>query len=161
MKYLLLLLGILGLVFVLTNRKNVKAAPQGTELDQDNKTCSYEKKCLMTEIEKKFYDAIKNGVSDNHIVLPQVNLATIIKKQGDFKYQNELYRNVDFGVFDKDYNCVLLIEINDETHTDPKRKKRDIKVKEIVQSASIPLVTFYTKYGINQEYIAKRIKESI
>lgn len=48
----------------------------------------------MTETEKNFFVAIKNSVGTNYTVHPQINLATVIE------YQNELYRNVDFGVFD-------------------------------------------------------------
>lgn len=148
--------------FALKPRKGIeKPEINHTKQEHDDKTCSYGKKCLMTEIEKKFFAAIKCSVSEKYTVFPQINLATIVKKQGDFRYQNELYRNIDFGIFDKDYNCVLLVEINDATHNDPKRRKRDIKVKEITQAAEIPLITFYTKYGVNQEYIAKRIKEII
>lgn len=131
------------------------------EIEETTQSYTYTKKCLMTATEKKFFAAIKNAVGEDYTILPQINLATIIEKQGDFKYQNELYRNIDFGVFDKDYNCVLLIEINDETHNEPKRKKRDAKVKEITQCAGITLIPFYTKYGVNQDYITKRIKENI
>ena len=116
---------------------------------------------LMTEMEKKFFFVIKKSAGENYTVQPQVNLATIIEKQGDFKYQNELYRNIDFGIFDENYNIVLLIEINDETHNEPSRKKRDAKVRDISKIAGIPLITFYTKYGVNQKYIDEKIHEII
>lgn len=142
--------------------KNHKSSPAQEEITEDNtKPYTYTKKPLLTEMEKKFLIAIKKSTGDNYTVQPQVNLATVIQKQGEFKYQNELYRNVDFGIFNKNYECVLLIEINDETHNDPSRKKRDAKVKEICKSAEIPLITFYTKYGVNQKYIDEKIKENI
>ncbi len=58
--------------------------------------------------------------------MPQVNLASIIKKEKDFptQYQNELYRNIDFGIFDKDTMEVkLLIEINDKTQCNQTEKR--------------------------------------
>lgn len=142
--------------------KNHKSPPAQEEIIEDNtKSYTYTKKPLLTEIEKKFLIAIKQSVGENYTVQPQVNLATIIQKQGEFKYQNELYRNIDFGIFNENYECVLLIEINDKSHNEPNRKKRDAKVKEICKSAEITLITFYTKYGVNQKYIDEKIQENI
>ena len=131
------------------------------EEQENTKKYTYVKKCLMTEIEKKFFDAFKSSISEEYLVFPQVNLATIIRKQGDFKYQNELFRNIDFCIFDKFYNPLLLIEINDESHNEYQRKQRDDRVKRISDIADIPLIKFYTKYGVNQEYITKRIQENL
>ena len=162
MPYLLALAIIIIIVLLIKNRKKdneVKDVEPVTETT--SKTYTYQKKCLMTEMEKKFFNAIKQSVGTDYTVQPQINLATIIEKQGDFKYQNELYRNIDFGIFDDNFNVVLLIEINDETHNEPNRKKRDAKVRDISKTADIPMITFYTKYGVNQDYIDKKIKEYI
>lgn len=154
------LLGIVLLVFIILYiKKNYKTIEPARDECKNEKTYTYNKKCLMTETEKQFFSAIKNAADSAYVVLPQVNLATVIEKQGDFKYQNELYRNIDFCIFDLSFNPLLLIEINDDTHNDPKRRKRDIKVKDISNKAGIPIVTFYTKYGINQEYIATKLQE--
>lgn len=72
-------------------------------------------------------------------------------------YHNELFRNIDFGIFDKSYNLKLLIEINDKTHTLSDRRERDKKVRTICAKANIPIITFRTSYGINEEYIEKRL----
>ena len=118
------------------------------------------KSSLMTKTEKEFYIAIKKALPENYILQPQVNLATIIKKISSEHFQNELYRNIDFCIFDLDFRPIALIEINDETHsTDKSRQARDYKVREICQAADIPLIRFWTSYGINQEYIDKKIKE--
>ena len=119
----------------------------------------YRPKKLLTQTEIKFFDALKIATNENYILLPQINLASIIERVDEHKYQNELYRNIDFAIFDKFYNPIVLIEINDRTHKDKKRIARDIKVKEICNNANISLITFWTEYGINQEYINKRIAE--
>ena len=156
---ILLLLAVIVIIYLLYKNKT-KPAEEFVE-EKDSKSYTYAKKCLMTEMEKKFFVAIKKSAGENYTVQPQVNLATIIEKQGDFKYQNELYRNIDFAIFDENYNVVLLIEINDETHNEPSRKKRDAKVRDISKIAGIPLITFYTKYGVNQKYIDEKIHEII
>lgn len=53
--------------------------------------------------------------------LLQVNLASIISKDSNQRYQSELYRNVDYGIFSKDLTKLyLLIELNDSTHKSKK-----------------------------------------
>ena len=42
-------------------------------------------------------------------------------------------------------------------HTQPERIERDKKVAFICAQAGIPLITFWTKYGINEIYIKKRL----
>ncbi len=175
MEYILIALVAVFIVKVFKDKKNhtisqneaksIDSLSEPEKVDEnqeDNiKAYTYQKKCLMTPIEKQFFAAIKDRVGENYVVLPQVNLATVIKKQGDFKFQNELYRNIDFGIFDRDYNILLLIEINDESHNDYRRRDRDSKIKTLISSAGIPLVTFHTKFGVNTEYIAKRLSEHI
>jgi|GEM_PF-825406 len=112
---------------------------------------------LMTDCEKKFFTAFSNILGDTYILQPQVNLASIIHKDSESKYQNELFRNIDFGVFDREYTLKLLIEINDPTHKHPDRIERDKKVRAICDKAGIPLIAFWTQYGVNEHYIRNRL----
>ena len=133
-----------------------------TEPTQEKVRAYKVKASLMTRMEKDFYTAIKAALPEGYILQPQVNLATIINKISDEKFQNELYRNIDFCIFDSDFKPLVLIEINDQTHnTERSRMARDYKVKDICASANIPLVIFWTQYGINTEYIKKRIDEAL
>ena len=50
-----------------------------------------------------------------------------------------------------------MIELNDESHNNYHRKKRDIKVRDICNKAGIKLITFYTKYSNEKEYVKSRI----
>lgn len=121
----------------------------------------YKKKKLMTANELKWYCAIKQILPLDYILQPQINLATIIEKTDNSRYANELFRNIDFGIFDTYGNVLVVIEINDSSHTEWNRIERDCKVKNILEEANIPLITFWTSHGINQSYIEKRIKEYI
>lgn len=105
--------------------------------------------------------AIQRTLPTSYILLPQVCLASIIEKHSDSKYQSELFRIVDFGIFDNDYNVQVLIEINDSTHKQADRIERDRKVKEICSMANIPLITLWTQYGINENYIKEKIAQYI
>ena len=64
-------------------------------------------------------------------------------------------------MFDKEFNIIFLIEINDESHNKRYRIARDYKVKDICADAEIPLITLWTKYGVDEYYIKKRILEEL
>jgi len=115
----------------------------------------------MTNCEKEFYDKIKD-LEEVYRIIPQINLATIIQKESNKPYQNELYRNIDFAIFSKDYSkLLLLIELNDSSHNNKKRIIRDKKVKRICYQAGIRLLTFYTNFPNKKEYVIKRILDEI
>lgn len=131
------------------------------EFENQDDINTYSKKDLMTKYELNFYYKIKE-LENDYMIIPQLNLATVIKKEGKFKYQNELFRNIDFAIFSKDYKeLLLLIEINDNTHNTKKRQYRDIKVKKLCNDIKVELITFYTKYPNSKEYVVNRIKNHL
>ncbi len=122
----------------------------------------YKKKNIMTDYEYKFYLILKELEKYNYKVIPQVNLATIVEKVNNKKYYTELFRNIDFVIFNEDLTDVLLlVEVNDATHNTKKRKSRDIKVKSICANAGLNLITFYTKYANEKSYVLNRVLASI
>lgn len=151
--------GLLSFFDYLFNREE-----ELTEEEKEQKINEYNKKSIMTENEKYFYNIFNKHFSKDYLILPQVNLATIINKNKEFEkqYQNELNRNIDFGIFDKEnLTPLLLIEINDNSHNRKDRIKRDYKVKEICKNANLNLITFYTKYSNKENYIVNRINEEL
>ena len=164
----ILTIAILILIIVLSNKiykkffkhkKSQNAAAKKSSNSEPQKI-SYETKQLMTEYEKYFYKILSENFSDKYLIMPQVNLASVVNKIKDFpkQYQNELYRNIDFGIYDKQTLLpLLLIEINDKTHNQPNRIARDKKVKEICQIAGIKLITFYSSYENKKDYVINRI----
>lgn len=121
----------------------------------------YVKKKLLTRTEIAFGQVIKKAIPEGYFLRSQICLASILTKTEETKYVNELFRIVDFAVFDNEYNPILVIEINDNTHNQKKRIARDYKVKDICDEAQLPLIKFWTDYGINEAYIEKRIKETL
>lgn len=116
------------------------------------------KDSLMTQTEYDYFKIINSYFGADYLILPQINLAAVIDKVGE-GYRTELFRNADFGVFDYNYRPILLIEINDNTHFRKDRIERDKKVNEICKKAKLPLVTFWTKDGINNEAIYKALSK--
>lgn len=121
----------------------------------------YSKKKYLTATEKEFYQKLLKAVEKFNVnVQAQINLASVIQKNNN-SYRNELFRNVDFGIFDEDYNVILLIELNDRTHLQNSRRTRDNKVNEICNIAGIPIVTFWTIEDNTIENIQNCITEHI
>lgn len=123
------------------------------------------RKKFMTYNERIFYNKLIELEDEYNLkIQPQINLATIIKKKNNnyYKRVNELFRNIDFGIFSKNYNdLLLLIELNDKSHNKKERKLRDEKVKDIVKEAGIKLITFHTNFPNKEEYVKNRILKEI
>jgi len=130
------------------------------DLNINNETI-YQLKNIMSNYEYKFYNSIKE-LEINYIIIPQLNLASVVSKINNNRYYTDLFRNIDFAIFSKDYkDLILLIEINDKSHEKYKRKDRDLKVKKICNDIGVKLITFYTNYPNEKEYVLNRIKKEI
>ena len=131
------------------------------ENKERRKDTIYIQKPIMTEYEYRFYLILKE-LENKYIIVPQLNLAAIIKKVNNNRYYSELFRNIDFAIFSKDYKkLLLLIEINDQTHDRYKRQDRDLKVKKICNDVNVKLISFYTKYPNEKNYVINRIEKEI
>ncbi|MBQ7010087.1 MAG: DUF2726 domain-containing protein [Clostridia bacterium] len=119
------------------------------------------KNTLISKSEQGFFDAIGNSLPEGYRVFPQINLASFIDRTDDARFHNELFRNVDFLITDPEYRPRVIIEINDQTHFNADRKERDEKVKKICEESGIPIITLWTSYGINTDYIKGKIDEKL
>lgn len=116
---------------------------------------------LISKSEQAYYAALCSAVPQGFHIFPQVNLAAFIVRTDNARFQNELFRNVDFLITSAKYQPLMVVEINDQTHYSTERKERDEKVRNICEEAGIPILTLWTQYGINPEYIKKRIEETL
>ncbi len=163
-----MLLFIIGLiVFIVLWIK--KSGERSIEENSRRETNSYNynksryvAKPLLTKTEIQYYNAIKHVLGNynrKYYLKEQITLASIIKKEPETKYANELFKILDFGIFDENYNIIVAIEINDSTHYRQDRIERDKKVKAILDQARIPLITLWTDYNINYDYIYNRLND--
>ena len=140
---------------------NVPCAEE-ISVDASEEKFLYElKSSLVTKTEKEYLNCIKAALPENYLVQAQANLASFIVRTDNARFQNELYRNVDFIITDLSYRPLVVVEINDQTHLAKDRRERDEKVANICEEAGIPIIKLWTSYGVNQEYIKKRITEAI
>lgn len=153
---IIFLIGFIGIIIINIKKLNINKSTKN-----NLKKTIYELKPIMTEYENNFYNILKN-LENEYKIIPQLNLASIIKKQNNNKYYNELFRNIDFAIFNKDFSKILLlIELNDKTHNSIKRKDRDLKVKKICNDANIKIIFFYSKYPNEKNYVLNRILKEL
>lgn len=149
------ILGIYVYFKEITKNKNTIV----NEEEQTQKIYEYRKRKFLTISEIDFYNTLTE-LNNEYIVVPQVNLGTIVEKV-DSKYRSELFKNIDFGIFTPEFELLLLIELNDKTHRQKNRIERDKKLKEILNNCDIPLLTFYTDYPNEKNYVINRIRKTI
>ncbi len=138
-----------------------KEQEEGTLPANVKKEAIYRKKSLMSETEYNFYLKMK-PLEEEYRIVSQLNLASVIQKISTHRYQTELYRNIDFAIFSKDYKeLLLLIELNDSTHNQKSRRKRDLNVQKICDECQIKLIKFYTNCPNEQTYVINRIRRTI
>lgn len=119
------------------------------------------KSSLLSKSERAYYIALCAAVPHGYCVLPQSNLAAFLYRTDDARFHNELFRNVDFLITSAQFQPLMVVEINDQTHYNHERKERDEKVRHICEEAGIPVLTLWTSYGVNSEYIQKRVEETL
>ena len=94
------------------------------------------RKSLITANEQQFFKALKEIVPQGYHVFPQINLAAFIERVDNTPFRNELFRNVDFLITDAAFAPKIAVEINDPTHHEYERRKRDEKVCLLYTSPS-------------------------
>lgn len=134
--------------------------PAATRAGDSSDEFLYEaKRRLITQSETPFFQAIRSAVPADHHVFPQINLAAFVVRTDDAPYRNELFRNIDFLITDENFAPKIAVEINDMTHMNSDRQKRDQKVHDILEECGIPLLKLWTSYGVNPTYIQNKINE--
>ncbi len=119
------------------------------------------RKRLLSKTEELFWDALQKAIPDSYHVFPQINLASFIERTDNSRFRTELFRNIDFLITDTNYTPKIAVEINDQTHLTGDRRERDEKVQNILDEAGIPLIKLWTSYGVNADYIKKKVDEAL
>lgn len=106
----------------------------------------YLKYPLLNDYEKRFFYLAKKLLPKHLYLIPELNLQSIIETDTNTR-NDELFRNVDFCIFNtKYYLPLVIIEINGQQHyTNEYWKERDKSVKSILNTVSIPIETIDTK----------------
>ena len=160
------------IVIVIKRKKKYKEQLRNLELQKyykekskKNKELPYKlNKNIFTETERFFYKVLKDITNKMElIIMTKVRLADIITTyNNNYKYFNKIKaKHIDFVLIDKDGNIKLLIELDDESHKEYKRQKRDEFLNNIFEQLDIKLLRIQAKYSYNIQKLEEQIKESL
>ncbi len=126
----------------------------------------YAREFLLTKAEQKFYNVLKSVVKNKYDIACKVRLADIINcseinwRKG---YGGQIAcKHIDFILCDpKDSRILLAIELDDKSHNQPDRQKRDKFVNKAMQAADVTLLRFPVEWGYDMARIDKEISVAI
>lgn len=119
------------------------------------------KRCLLSKPEMTAYGMLKTLLEPKFRVYPQIALLSIVDKLNNTSYRNELFRIVDFVVFDNALKPLLAIELNDASHNRSDRRERDEKVKSILTKAGIKIVFIPQSLLLDTKAFQKEIQKAL
>lgn len=130
-----------------------------------NENCYLTKINPMTETEKNFLTYLKPFADKyNFIILPQVQLQSIFKvsnKKDIANFNKIKSKSIDFAIVDNKYNYKLFIELDDYTHNQKNRIKRDIFVNNLFNTYNLKLKRIKVQNNYNLNQIENIIKEVV
>ena len=135
--------------YIIKNEKGtwIKNIVKGNEYKFYDETKEYYlKEQELNEFEFRYFNVIRKRLNSKYIIIPQVNLQTIIETNSN-KRNDELFRNVDFVIFKaKEYKPTLVIELNGQQHyTNPYWVERDKSIHAILNRVNLPILTIDIK----------------
>ena len=107
---------------------------------------SYRRRQLMTENEREFFDRLRTGLPD-HLIFPQVAMSAIIEaSSADQKKAHSdrlriAQQRVDFLIVNMRGDIVVVVELDDRTHSAEKDRVRD----ERLLRAGVKTVRFQSR----------------
>lgn len=152
---------ILGLVIiaVILLRIVISNASTKRKVFKDNEYAYTAKSLMMTRTESEFFTKLDQAVSQRYYVFPQVHLSALLDHKVKGQDWSHAFwhingKSVDFVLCDKiTLRPTYAIELDDLTHEQSDRRKRDTEVERIFREANLPLVRFQDKNVSEQEII--------
>lgn len=119
---------------------------------------------LLTPTEEIFYKILKEVVGDTYQIIPQVQLLKLMTvRDSNYNYTNYADLNqinkksVDFVLYDQELKAYMAIELDDYTHSQEDRIRRDEWVNKIMKQIGLPLLHIPVSHAYNIE----KLKEDI
>jgi hypothetical protein len=122
------------------------------------------KQALLTPSERNFLDVLRRAVGYQYIIESQVPLSGIVtpidSNKGFVNYHdfNQIKaKSVDFVLYNKDFSPFLCIELDDLSHLQWNRVKRDAFVDGIMNSVGLRIIHIRAAHSYNLENLRAQI----
>ncbi|NOH69444.1 DUF2726 domain-containing protein [Vibrio rotiferianus] len=113
---------------------------------------------LATKAERKFYGILQELLSDEYVIHCQVSLMALVQPV-NFKDNSKTWaKRMDYVITDKDTRVLAVIELDDSSHSRPKRQERDIYVNEALLGHH-PLLRFSVRGTYDPLEISNKIED--
>lgn len=125
------------------------------------------KEFLMTETETRFYHVLKELLGDSYELFVQIHVGSITTPYAKkWRWKKALFFgdkfSIDYLVCDKhELRPILAIELDDWSHTLPKRRKRDKFIDRILHEAKLPLLRFRQDESKDIEFVQLRLQQHL
>lgn len=113
---------------------------------------------ILTKAERSFYGVIKQATEENYEIFIKIRIADILKpnignrSEWQTAFNKIAHKHFDFVICKKKtLQIIAVIELNDKSHDEPDREKRDKFVREACKSAGMPIIFITAKNGYNIE----------
>ena len=132
-----------------------------------NNTYAYRAKDIpMTRVEAEFFVKLSRTVEERYYAFPQIHLSTVLNptatgKDWTYAFRHINGKSVDYVLCDKEtLRPTYAIELDDYTHNQAARRKRDAEVERIFKEADLPLVRFKNK-DVSEAAIIQSLKSAM
>jgi len=122
------------------------------------------KQSLLTDAEKEFLEVLQEVVGDKYRIETQVPLSGIVKpldSRGHYTNYHDFNKikakSIDFVLYDKEFNPYLAIELDDRTHLQPDRVKRDNFLDSVMSGVGLPIIHIPVSYTYDSEELRTQI----
>ena len=155
-------LAVIVVAAVLIIALKISSGSEKRKVFKDNAYSYSAKSLIMTYTEAQFFAKLNSAVEERYFVFPQVHLSALLDhrvKGQDWRiaFRHVNGKSVDYVLCDKaTLRPVYAIELDDATHSQRDRIKRDTEVERIFAEAQLPLVRFKNK-DVSEEEIIKAL----
>ncbi|HNO79722.1 MAG TPA: DUF2726 domain-containing protein [Phycisphaerae bacterium] len=121
---------------------------------------------LLSAGEMAFYRVLLEAVGDRYKIAMKVRLADVITCPADSWHAGYgpriSQKHVDFVLTEpSDFRIVAVIELNDRTHRQTRRRKRDEFLREALRVADVPFVTFVAAPSYNEHSVKAALADAL
>lgn len=113
--------------------------------------------------ENELYKTLTSVIDDNLIVIPQVHLSDLAEVKVGYLDHDNLYYELkriiyDYAIFDKEFNPLVLIELNGKSHFfQDNRVNRDAIAENNAKNLGLPLIPIKKEDRFNEKLIREKL----
>ena len=116
---------------------------------------------LMSKAEISFYQVLCQILGDKYCVYPKVRLADLVNVKGGKNYHAAFNRvkskHCDFVICDKSSKVILVVELDDKSHSGQKAQKSDTFKDELFKAIGIRCIRHEAKRSYNVEEVKRKL----